>query len=177
VNPLASRLLLACVVGGVAVAITAGPANARRATGPDPLTTTPTPAPLYDLQSPPPTVDAAGAIDACSDDVFLAYRAVPMPTQHLVTICGLVTSGANAEPANGRGGARPSFYVDVDGTQPIAVTADGAAVSAKPGDVVVVRGRYHRENGGGEGIDSVHAANGRGWAYDGFVMVNGQLYR
>ncbi len=165
-------------MGGTIVAATAGPANARRTAGPDPLTATPSPAPLYDIASPPPTVDAASAVDACANDAFLSYRAVPLPYQHEVTICGLAMGDASmAEPPMGRGATRASFYVDTDGTQPIAVTADGPAVSVKPGDVVVVRGRYHRDNGGGEGIDSVHGASARGWQYDGYVMVNGTIYR
>jgi hypothetical protein len=175
VKTLASRLLLACVIGGIVVAATAGPANARRNPGPDPLTTTPTPAPLYDITSPPPTVDNPSAMDVCANDAFQSYRTVPMPYEHEVTICGLATSGASAAPPVGRGASAASFFVDTDGTQPIAVTGSGASV--KPGDVIVVRGRYHRENGGGEGIDSVHAAAARGWAYDGYVMVNGQIYR
>ncbi len=155
------------------VAVATAPAAARRDT-PDPFVT-PTLRPLYDLASPPPTVNAPAAADACGDDTFLSYRAVPMPIQREVTICGLVTSGALAEPPVGRGAPGSSFFVDVDGTQPIAV--QGASASANVGDIVVVRGRYHRDNGGGEGIDSVTSAGARGWSYDGYVMVNGTLHR
>jgi len=170
VKTLASRAALAVVALALTVAVATAPAAARR-DEPDPFVS-PTPFPLYDLASPPPTVNAPAAADACGDDTFLSYRAVPMPIQREVTICGLVTSGALAEAPAGRG---VSFFVDVDGTQPIAV--QGASTSANIGDIVVVRGRYHRDNGGGEGIDSVTASAGRGWAYDGYVMVNGTLHR
>ncbi len=174
-NTLVSRAALAAFAVSVTVAIAAAPAAARR-DEPDPFAT-PTPAPLYDLASPPPTVNNAAAADVCGDDVFLSYRAVPAPIAHEVTICGLVTSGTLAEPPVGRGAGAAAFFVDVDGTQPIAVAAEGLPVTAHVGDVVVVRGRYHRENGGGEGIDEVRTAGGnRRYPFDGYVMVNGTVY-
>jgi len=176
VKTLASRAAFAAVAISVALAVANAPASARRGE-PDPFAS-PTPAPLYDLASPPPTVNAAAAADVCGDDVLLSYRAVPAPIEHEVTVCGLVTSGANAQPPLGRGAAPTAFYVDVDGSQPIAVASEGAAVTAQPGDIVVVRGRYHRENGGGEGIDNVRTAGGnRRWTFDGYVMVNGTVYK
>jgi hypothetical protein len=77
-------------------------------------------------------------------------------------------------PSTARGVPNTSFLLDVDGSDPIAVAA--GAVNAHPGDVIVVRGRYHRENGGFEGIDQTHTASGRGQDFDGYVTVNGTIY-
>lgn len=137
---------------------------------------TPTLAPLYALNSPPPTVAQPSAIDACANDAFLADRTVPIPVQSEVTVCGTVIGGG--APATGRGVSHSSFMLDADGSEPIDVVTDGSgAVTTHPGDLVVVRGRYHRENGGAEGIDETHTTNGRGWAFDGYVIVNGTIYR
>ncbi len=158
---------LALILGAVC-----SPAVARRDT-PDPFAS-PTAAKIVAIGSPPPTVMQPSAVDACANDAFLADRTIPMPNQAEVTVCGTVLSSGT--PASSRGLARASFTLDVDGSEPIGVVADGPSVSVKPGDIVVVRGRYHRENGGGEGIDQTHTTNGRGWRYDGYVMVNGTLY-
>ncbi len=172
---LATRSALAAAALTLAVGAVTSPAAARRHDTPDPMAT-PTLAPLYAVASPPPTVAQASAVDACANDAFLAFRTVPMPIQNEVTVCGTVIEGNAA--STGRGPAHASFLLDVDGSDPIAVVADGAsAVTARPGDVAVVRGRYHRENGGGEGIDQTHTMNGRGGTYDGYVMLNGTIYR
>jgi hypothetical protein len=173
---LAARSALAVAALALGVSVVAAPAAARRHDTPDPMAT-PTLAPLYALGSPPPTVMQASAADACANDAFLAFRTVPMPIQNEVTVCGTVIDGS-AAPA-GRGAGHASFLLDVDGSDPIAVVADGSStVTAHPGEVAVVRGRYHRENGGGEGIDDTHnGASGRGWAFDGYVMLNGTIYR
>jgi hypothetical protein len=171
VNTLASRRALTALAGAVAAAFAlaalTAPAVARRDT-PDPMVT-PTPQPFYDLASPPPTVMQASAADACANDAFLSYRTVPMPFQNEVTVCGIVYAGP--APTTARV-PHASFLLDVDGTDPIAIEG---SVAARPGDVVVVRGRYHRENGGFEGIDETHTAHGRGQAFDGYVMVNGTI--
>lgn len=171
-NTLASRRALtslSCAVAvAVAVAALSAPAAARR-DGPDPMAT-PTPQPFYDLASPPPTVMQASAADACANDAFLSYRTVPMPFRNEVTVCGIVYDGP--APSTARV-PHASFLLDVDGSDPIAIEG---SVAAHPGDVVVVRGRYHRENGGFEGIDETHTASGRGQAFDGYVMVNGTIY-
>jgi hypothetical protein len=170
-----ARHALAAAVLAVALSAVTAPAAARRHDTPDP-TATPTLAPLYAIASPPPTVAQASAADACANDAFLAFRAVPMPIHNEVTVCGTVIAGD--VPAATRGVAHPSFLLDVDGTEPIAVAADGStAITAHPGDVAVVRGRYHRENGGAEGIDETHTANGRGQQFDGYMMLNGTIYR
>jgi hypothetical protein len=170
---LAARSALAAVALALALSAVTAPAAARRDT-PDPLAT-PTLQPLYAIGSPPPTMMQASAAEVCANDAFLSYRTVPMPFQNEVTVCGTVIAGIVPETA--RGIAHPSFFLDVDGSDPIAVVADGAGtVTAHPGDVVVVRGRYHRENGGTEGIDETRTANGRGQAFDGYVMINGTIY-
>ena len=174
-NTLAARSALAAAALALGVSVVAAPAAARRHDTPDPMAT-PTLPPLYALASPPPTVAQASAADACANDAFLAFRTVPMPIQNEVTVCGtVIDAGA---PAGARGAAHPSFLLDVDGTDPIAVVADGSsAVTAHPGDVAVVRGRYHRENGGAEGIDQTRTASGHGQTFDGYVMLNGTIYR
>ena len=169
----ATRSVLALAVLTLAVGAAIAPAAARRDT-PDPFAT-PTVAPIYGLDSPPPTVMEPAAVDACANDAFLSDRTIPIPNQSEVTVCGTVF-GTGA-PSTARGVSHASFLLDVDGTEPIAVVADGPSVSVKPGDIIVVRGRYHRENGGGEGINETHTTNGRGWAFDGYVMVNGTIYR
>jgi len=173
---LAARSTLAAVALAFAVSAVTAPAAARRHDTPDPLAT-PTLQPLYAVASPPPTVAQASAADACANDAFLAFRTVPMPIKNEVTVCGTVIDAATSPPA--RGVSHASFLLDVDGSDPIAVVADGSsAVVAHPGDVAVVRGRYHRENGGAEGIDDTHnGASGRGWAFDGYVILNGTIYR
>jgi len=172
VKTLAPRNALALAAVAVVAVTATAPAAARR-DSPNPMAT-PTLAPLYALNSPPPTVAQPSAIDACANDAFLAYRAIPMPMQSEVTVCG--TAIGSAAPASGRGVSHPGFMLDVDGSDPIDVVTDGPIVSVKPGDIVVVRGRYHRENGGAEGINQTHTTNGRGWAFDGYVMVNGTIY-
>lgn len=171
-NTLASRRALtafACaLVAAVAFAALTAPAAARRDT-PDPMAT-PTLQPLYDLTSPPPTVMQASAADVCANDAFLSYRTVPMPFHNEVTVCGTVYGGP--APTTARV-PHAGFLLDVDGSDPIAIEG---SVAAHPGDVVVVRGRYHRENGGFEGIDETHTASGR-QAFDGYVMVNGTIYK
>jgi hypothetical protein len=172
---LAARITLAAAALAFAVSAATAPAVARRHDTPDPMAT-PTLQPLYDIGSPPPTVMQASAADVCANDAFLSFRTVPMPFQNEVTVCGTVIAGS--APATDRGSVHPSFLLDVDGSDPIAVVADGSsAVTAHPGDVAVVRGRYHRENGGGEGINETRTASGRGWSLDGYVMLNGTIYR
>jgi hypothetical protein len=175
VNTLAARSALAAVALALALSAVTAPAAARRHDTPDPLAT-PTLQPLYAIGSPPPTVMQASAADVCANDAFLAYRTVPMPFQNEVTVCGTVIDAATSPPV--RGVSHASFLLDVDGSDPIAVVADGSsAVAAHPGDIAVVRGRYHRENGGAEGIDETHSgASGRGWAFDGYAMLNGTIY-
>jgi hypothetical protein len=173
VKTLAARNVLALAAVAIVAATATAPAVARRHDTPDPMAT-PTLAPLYALNSPPPTVMQPSAIDACANDAFLADRTIPIPMQSEVTVCGIVIgSGA---PATGRGVSYGSFMLDVDGSDPIGVVTDGPSVAVKPGDIVVVRGRYHRENGGAEGINQTHTTNGRGWAFDGYIMVNGTIY-
>jgi hypothetical protein len=165
---LAPRYALAIAAFAVVVSAAVAPAAARRDT-PDPMAT-PTLAPLYAIDSPPPTVAQASAADVCANDAFLSFRTVPMPYQHEVTVCGTVIAAGPS--ASGHAG----FLLDVDGSDPIAVVSDGTGASAAhPGDVAVVRGRYHRENGGGEGIDDTRTSIGRGWPLDGYVMLNGAI--
>lgn len=170
---LAFRYALALAGLALAVGVASAPAAARRDT-PDPFAT-PTITPIVALDAPPPTVMQPMAVDACANDAFLADRTIPIPNQAEVTVCGTVIG--NGPTINARGASRASFALDVDGTDPIDVVADGPSVSVKPGDIIVVRGRYHRENGGGEGINETHTTGGRGWAFDGYVMVNGTIYR
>ena len=170
---LAARLALAAATLAVAVSAATAPAAARRHDTPDPMAT-PTLQPLYGIASPPPTVMQASAAGVCANDAFLSYRTVPMPFQNEVTVCGTVIAGD--APAGARGVTHSSFLLDVDGSDPIAVVADGSsAVTAHPGDVAVVRGRYYRENGGAEGIDQTRTVSGR-QDFDGYVMLNGTIY-
>jgi hypothetical protein len=160
VNNVASRgASLALLLLGVMI-VTVGPAAARRAPKTAPTAApAPTATPIYFPMTPPtpiPGVTPASvatpqpalmAAAGCQNDQLLAFRAVPMPTSANVTVCGRIIA-----PPSGSG----ALLVSVDGSQPIPVSgASGANVH--PGDTVLVRGRYHRDKTGAEGIDVANA--------------------
>jgi hypothetical protein len=158
VKPLAAALTV--LVLGVAFAHPA-PAGARAELWelqPNPQATL---TPIVNIASPPPSV-AADAAATCANDEFFSYRAIPAPTEREVTLCGLVVS-----PGSG------GFMLDVDG-QPIQIIG---SVSVKPGDAVVVRGRYHRDKSGADWVDRVSQTLARDWPRPGYVIVNGTTYQ
>jgi len=163
---------LACIV--LAAGLGAPPAAiAARGTdlpqmSADPI---PTPTPIFNLAAPPLSVGSPSAVDSCADDSFLAARSVPEPWEQEVTVCGRVI---DAPAGLTRGGPRPAFAVDVDGTKPIAVIG---APNGNPGDTVVVHGRYHRDKSGADWIDRVTQTVSRAWSQPGYVILNGTTYQ
>ncbi|HTW83308.1 MAG TPA: hypothetical protein VMD91_04450 [Candidatus Sulfotelmatobacter sp.] len=157
----------------VAVAATDVPAGAARV--PDPPTANfahpiPTATPFYNLASPPATVALATAVEDCLNDAFLSYRSIDTPVQYPVTVCGTIT----AAPASGT--TRPgSFALDVDGTEPIAVDYDGAGSPPfQAGQLVVVRGVYHRAADSGEWINQTRAGAP---GLPGYVLIGTTTYQ
>ena len=129
----------------------------------------PPPTPIFNLAMPPLSVASATAADSCANDAFQADRAVDMPWQDEVTVCG---TAVEAIPDLTIGGPKPAFAIDADGTYPVGVIV---GLTANPGDTVVVHGRYNRSNSGGEWIDRVTSAISRGWTLPGYVIINGKM--
>ncbi len=162
----------AAVVGAMLLAVIAlrGPAAADIVKmGPNPI---PTNTPIIALASPPLSVAAPSAIDACANDDFQAWRSVPTPVGHEVTVCGSVSNVAPTVPSGKSG---PSFYLDADGTPTVTVFTNGP-IGAQPGNTVVVRGRYVRASSGAEWIDQTTNVVSRSWSLPGYVILNGMTH-
>jgi hypothetical protein len=122
---------------------------------PAPTVPLPTNTPILNIEAPPQSVAAPLAIDSCANDVFLAQRSIPAPTNHDVTICGTVLAGG---------------ALDIDGTSPIPLR--GSNLGAKAGDTAVIHGRYHRAGSGAEWIDNAQSGAGGNWTEPGYVNVS-----
>jgi hypothetical protein len=151
VKTIASRAALTALVLLAALTTTMGAALARRAPAAAAPTAEPTPTPIYVPLTPPPSgppapvaapQPALAESGPCANDKFLSFRAIPMPVQTDAMVCGIVTS---TSPSG-------SFKISIDGTQPLVIEGSNLpAVHA--GDKVAVKGRYHRDKTGAEGID------------------------
>jgi hypothetical protein len=143
-----SRSLLAAIAFGAALALTVGPAAARRSEpylGP-PATPLPT---LGPVASPGPGTLATQAPDACANDAFLADRTIPMAGHSAVTVCGVVVALPPASPAARGGAPAARFGLVADGTPAVGVAGP---VTANPGDNVLVHGRFLRDRDDNETI-------------------------
>jgi hypothetical protein len=163
VNTNAFRAALALCALGASVAVAVGPAGARRLPEPPSMAPVDTIPVLIETQplalgSPPPTVLAAGAADACNNAALQSYRSVPMPVRYDVSACGTVLGASDA----GMSGARVasvSFVLDTDGTDALPIQVRGAsATSVQPGQSVLVQGSYFREKSSAEYIDVSHGS-------------------
>lgn|GEM_PF-1640587 len=152
------RTGLALCAFGAAIAAAIGPAAARLPDPPSmaPVETLPV---VLDkqpaaLESPPPSVLAPAAADACRDDVLQSYRTVPLPVRYDVTACGTVLSVGGA-PARGARVAPTAFVMDVDGTDGLPIEVRGnPGTTVQPGQSVLVQGQYFREKSSAEYIDA-----------------------
>lgn len=136
-----SRPLLVVLALGASAALTAGPAAARRSEpylGP-PATPLPT---LGPVASPGPGALATQSPYPCANDQFLAYRTIPQAGRYDVTVCGV----AVAPPGKTAGGVVTPvrFGLVADGTAPVGVALAGS-LDARPGDSVLVHGRFVRD--------------------------------
>ena len=157
-NSNAFRAALALCALGASVAVAIGPAAAKRL--PDP----PSMAPIdtipvlietqpFALQSPPPTVLAAGAADACNNAALQSYRTVPTPIDLPVSACGTVISSQGVPAAGGRAEST-AFVLDTDGTDPVPIEVRGnSGTPVSVGQSVLVSGVYFREKSSAEYID------------------------
>lgn len=157
------RKPLSAMIGAVAaVAVSGGllwgTAYAQSMNTGTPAPTAPVPSytPILNIENPPQSVAAPLAVDSCANDVFLAQRSIPAPTNHDVTICGTVLAGA---------------ALNVDGTSPLPIR--GSTFGAKAGDTLILRGRYHRAGSGAEWIDSTQGTASGNWSQPGYVNVPG----
>jgi len=160
------RLLAAFAALGIAAAAVAGSAGASTVVPTPGALPIPTDTPMVGLANPPLSVAAPLAVDSCANDEFLADRSVPLPWTRAVTICGSVVQ------PGGRGAA---FALNVDGTPPISIVAAG--FTAQPGDMVVLRGRYHRSSSGAEWIDGTQRAADGNWAQPAYAVINGTTHQ
>jgi hypothetical protein len=168
-RPLAAAVLAGIVSAGMFGAPSAALAVKVRDLPAETEDFVPPPTVIFNLAAPPLSVSSPTAVGSCANDAFLSDRTVDMPWEDEVTVCGSVIA---APPDLTVGGPHPAFAVNADGTLPIAVIG---SVHANIGDTVVVHGRYHRDDSGGEWIDRVTSAVSRRWTQPGYLIINGTM--